>query len=378
MRFYDLIIKHLKIDGLINSIFKLSNDENKAGVEFFTENTLNKPFIGYDKNNNELVGSNDGVNYFPLYNGDGAPTIIEKFSVNGLIELQKEDGFPVGIIAPNNVVIPTQKETIIFNGNNYSIKLSAYISYAGLNDDSGIWKVCVASGGKGSKGDPGESLNLEIGTVTSGVSPNVTLSGNSPNQILNFVLPAFSNNFEIVKEASNNTISVSSNAIPVMIKTSNNKYYNIRGREITLNNNKTKYLIDITNALAVNNTPSFSGEWEVYFSGSAKQISNISFSPTTNNVCTLNSSNSEITLNSYFIETNFINIYNKSETSGDFVIKVFVDDIEIQTNVLQSSNYIIKNTIKFNSNITGNVKIIRDYENPLDVIEDVNIYKIEG
>ena len=61
--FYDLLVKHLKIGGLINSVFKLSNEKNKAGIEFEIDNP-SRPFIGYDKTNKELVGSNDGINYF--------------------------------------------------------------------------------------------------------------------------------------------------------------------------------------------------------------------------------------------------------------------------------------------------------------------------
>lgn len=377
MRIYDLIVKHLKIQGLINSVFRLSNDENKAGVEFDVGKITN-PFIGYDKQNNELVGSNDGITFFPLYNGDGSPTTIEKTSINRELTLDQEDGFPVGIIAPNNVIIPTQKETITFDGKKYKIQLSAYMSYAGINDDSGVWKICVASGGRGSKGDPGESLKIEIGTVTAGVSPSIELVGDSPNQTLNFVLPAFSNNFEIVKTASNNTITVSANAIPVMIKTNNNKYYNIRGREISLNDSKTNYIIDISNALAVNNTATFTGEWEVYFAGSSKTVSNISFMPSTLGVGVLNNDNNEIVLETYLIESNFLNVYNKSENEGTFFVKIYLNDTELKDCVLQSSNQIIKNIIKFENPISGHVKIVRDNNNSSDTIEDVNIYKIEG
>ena len=43
-------------------------------------------------------------------------------------------------------------------------------------------------GGKGDKGDPGASNVLTIGSVTSGAAPAVTITGDSPNQVLNFVL----------------------------------------------------------------------------------------------------------------------------------------------------------------------------------------------
>lgn len=41
---------------------------------------------------------------------------------------------------------------------------------------------------QGVQGEPGPANNLSIGSVTSGESPSVTISGTSPNQILNFVL----------------------------------------------------------------------------------------------------------------------------------------------------------------------------------------------
>ena len=377
MKFYDLLVKHLKIGGLINSVFKLSNENNKAGIEFEIDSPSH-PFIGYDKTNKELVGSNDGINYFPLYAGDGAPLVVEKTSINEKLIVSLSDGFPVGIISPNNVVIPLQKETVNISEDNYIIDLSAYISYAGLDSDEGNWKVYVASGSRGSKGDPGESLKLEIGTVTSGASPNVELVGESPNQILNFVLPTFWNSFVTVTESDNNTISVPTNSIPVMLKTNTGKYYNIKGSEISLNDNKTNFVINISNALAVNNISSFNGNWEVYYAGGAKPVSNIIFSPSTNGVGQLNSSNDEIVLQTYLIESNCINLYNKSSESGTFVIKVFVDDIEKQSFVLNTSNKITKNTLNFNELITGNVKIVRDFGSSSDTVENVNIYKIEG
>ena len=377
MKFYDLLVKHLKVGGLINSIFKLSNDKNKAGIEFEINNSPH-PFIGFDKTNNELVGSNDGINYFPLYSGDGLPLVVEKTSNNGKLIVGIDDGFPVGIISPNNVVIPLQKETIEINNNNYEINLSAYISYAGLNTEEGNWKIYVASGSRGSKGDPGESLKLEIGTVTSGISPNVELVGESPNQTINFVLPSFWNSYVTVSESENNTISVPTYSIPVMLKTNTGKFYNIKGSEISLNENKTNFVINISNALAVNNISYFNGEWEVYYAGAAKQASNINFIPSENGVGELNSTNNEIILQSYLIEANYINLYNKSEKDGKFVIKIFVDNVEKQSYVLNTSSSIVKNTLNFNETITGNVKIIRDVENSLDDVENVNIYKIEG
>ena len=163
-----------------------------------------------------------------------------------------------------------------------------------------------------------------------------------------------------------------------MLKTNTGKFYNIKGSEISLNDDKTNFLINISNALAVNNISSFNGTWEVYFAGGAKPVSNISFNPSTNGVGKLNSENREIILQSYLIESNCIYLYNKSEEEGSFVVKVFVDDVEKQSFSLNTSNKIIKNTLNFSESITGNVKIVRNFESSSDTVENVNIYKIEG
>lgn len=190
MKFYDVMIKRLKVKGLINSIFELINEEKKAGVGFSVGGETN-PFLGFDKTNNELVGSNDGINFFPL--------------------------------------------------------------------------------------DNRESLTLTVGSVTAGVSPEIEITGDSPNQTLNFVLPSFGDSFEIVKASYDDTISVSCKGIPVMLKTNTGKYYNIRGREISLSNDKTRFIIDISGALAVNNCAFFEGEWVVYFAGSTSLSSKVQY-----------------------------------------------------------------------------------------------------
>ena len=109
MKFYDLMVKRLKIRGLINSFLGLLNDDNKSGIEF-NFNGVTNPFLGFDKNSNELIGSNDGVNFFPLYNGEGKPLVVEKNSENGFLTISSSDGFPIGITSPNNTIIPLLKE----------------------------------------------------------------------------------------------------------------------------------------------------------------------------------------------------------------------------------------------------------------------------
>ena len=375
MKFYDLMVKNLKIRGLINSIFGLTNDDNKVGVEFSTGSSSN-PFIGYDKRNKELVGTNDGVNFFPLYNGNEKPLMVEKISENGFINVSIEDGFPVGIIAPNNAIIPIQKETLTLQDNIYSIKLSAYISYAGLENDNGTWKVYVAAGSRGTKGDPGESLNLTIGSVVSGTAPSVELVGDSPNQKLNFVLPSFGDSFEIVRTSTNNKIFVSSKAIPVMIQTGNGKYYNIRGKEISLSDDKTKFIIDISNALIVNNTSVFSGDWVVYFAGNVENtVSNIPFSPSEHGVGSFDDSPKEIFLDTYFVQQKSFNMYHKSNANSEFNLSIYVDSVKNKEITLSTSTVVTKSTIVLDAEITGSVKLVC---NNISNTEIINICKIEG
>lgn len=68
-----------------------------------------------------------------------------------------------------------------------------------------------------------------------------------------------------VKYCTGNKINVQNGYIPVMIKTNTNKFYTIRGEDLSLSGNGI--VIDISNALALNNLSSFQGEWTVYFGG---------------------------------------------------------------------------------------------------------------
>ena len=62
-----------------------------------------------------------------------------------------------------------------------------------------------------------------------------------------------------------NQIHITSDVIPVVIKTHLNTFYSIRGEDLSLSSDETKIIIDITNVLAVNNIESFQKEWTVYF-----------------------------------------------------------------------------------------------------------------
>lgn len=59
----------------------------------------------------------------------------------------------------------------------------------GLQGPQGPQGIQGIQGPQGVKGDIGPSNELSIGTVESGTIPSVTITGNSPSQILNFVLP---------------------------------------------------------------------------------------------------------------------------------------------------------------------------------------------
>lgn len=58
--------------------------------------------------------------------------------------------------------------------------------FSNIKGERGIQGVQGIQGVKGDKGDPN---TLSIGTVTSGTTPSVTITGASPNQTINFVLP---------------------------------------------------------------------------------------------------------------------------------------------------------------------------------------------
>lgn len=72
-------------------------------------------------------------------------------------------------------------------------------------------------------------------------------------------------NYIKVESCQNNQITVPAGYVPVMIKTNTNKFYTIRGEDLSLSNNE--FIIDISNALALNNLSSFQGDWFVYFGG---------------------------------------------------------------------------------------------------------------
>ena len=204
--------------------------------------------------------------------------------------------------------------------------------------------------------------------------------GDSTNQTINFVIPSFFDSAVNVSSSNNNTISVPTNSIPVMLKTNNEKYYNIKGSEITLNENKTNFVIDISNALAINNMSVFEGNWTVYYAGGAKQFSNVPFHPSVNGFGDLSELDSEIFLETYFVEANSMDVYIKSEKNGNLAVKIFSDNVELQTAILNCTSSISKKKINFNNPTSGMIKIVRDYDNELDTLKDVNvnIYKVEG
>lgn len=73
------------------------------------------------------------------------------------------------------------------------------------------------------------------------------------------------NNIKIT-ECLNNKIIVSCEYVPFMLKLNNNKFYTVRGEDLSINENNN-FVIDITNALAINNMKNFVANWFVYFGG---------------------------------------------------------------------------------------------------------------
>mgnify|MGYP004657675665 FL=1 len=58
------------------------------------------------------------------------------------------------------------------------------------NGDSYRLNLSIPKGGKGDKGNDGASPSFSIGTTTMGTKAKVTITGDFPNYILNFVLPS--------------------------------------------------------------------------------------------------------------------------------------------------------------------------------------------
>ena len=58
------------------------------------------------------------------------------------------------------------------------------------NGDSYRLNLSIPKGGKGDKGNDGASPSFSIGTTTIGTKAEVTITGDFPNYILNFVLPS--------------------------------------------------------------------------------------------------------------------------------------------------------------------------------------------
>lgn len=68
------------------------------------------------------------------------------------------------------------------------VSIGVIQGYKGETGDKGDKGDQGIRGEKGEKGDTGASNVLTIGSVTSGAAPAVTITGDSPNQVLNFVL----------------------------------------------------------------------------------------------------------------------------------------------------------------------------------------------
>lgn len=68
-----------------------------------------------------------------------------------------------------------------------------------------------------------------------------------------------------ISSCLNNQISVPLDYIPFMIKLNNNKFYTVRGEDLSIDNNN--FIVDISNALAKNDMKKFEADWYIYFGG---------------------------------------------------------------------------------------------------------------
>lgn len=70
-----------------------------------------------------------------------------------------------------------------------------------------------------------------------------------------------------ISSCQNNQIIIPTGYIPFMLKTNNNKFYTIRGEDLSLSEDENNFIIDISNALALNNLSEFQADWVIYFGG---------------------------------------------------------------------------------------------------------------
>lgn len=134
--------------------------------------------------------------------GRGITSIIKKSEINGISyyeilytdgrkgEFIVEDGYSAYQIAIKNGYDGTEEEWLLsligkglefqWDGTKLGVRVEGETEYQYSND---------LKGEKGDRGDIGPGNILSIGKVDKGEQPQVTIEGESPEQILNFVLP---------------------------------------------------------------------------------------------------------------------------------------------------------------------------------------------
>lgn len=109
---------------------------------------------------------------------------------------------------------------------------------------------------------------LSVGRVIETEKPEVHITGESTEPVLNFGIPSVSGCTYVVEEVEDNKIVIDRLIIPVAIKNKDGEYYAVQTDDYVLDDGRLT--IDITNALAVFNMNAFEAPWVVYLSGGQK------------------------------------------------------------------------------------------------------------
>lgn len=241
-------------------------------------------------------------NYGNIASGSaGKNEIIEYFypTANKTVEFENTK-FPCGVRTSTGKIFPLLSETLTESEGKFVVDLSTYLTLANeefnANNQYGIY---FSAGGI--KGNDGIGLSLRgaysdtvVYSCEDGISDAVQYEGSLWGYInetpssgnLPPSLPTVSNEYwtllvqkgeqgeapsEQYKEVSalkNGKIVVSTTAVPVFIRTSNNNFYPIE--KDTLMQIEDTFYIEVEPYLAYDNVTEFSGTWRIYLAGGIK------------------------------------------------------------------------------------------------------------
>ena len=146
----------------------------------------------------KTVTLSDGTSL--MFNWDGTKLGIktDEDADYTYVDLQGVQG-PIGPKGEAFTIKKTYSSVSEMNADFYNMQLGDYVMIAStveVEDNAKLYTrgesqwifISDFSGAQGIKGETGATPNIQIGTVTSGVTPSVTRTGTNENPILNFVL----------------------------------------------------------------------------------------------------------------------------------------------------------------------------------------------